>query len=58
VPKRFAAPYLSYEDLRQKADEFLAAHHPKGAIPVPIEEIIEMQLGIDIVPMPLARCTD
>ena len=40
MPKRFAAPYLSYEDLRQKADEFLAAHHPKGAIPVPIEEII------------------
>lgn len=45
------APYYSYEDLRRRADEFLAEHHPAGSIPIPIEEIIEFQLGMDIVPI-------
>ena len=45
------APFFSYEDLRRKADEFLAQHHPDG-IPVPIEEIVEFELGMDIVPTP------
>ena len=48
----FTAPYHSYEDLRRQADAFLAKHHPAGTIPVPIEEIVEFQLSIDIVPMP------
>ena len=45
-------PVLSYEDLRTRADGFLAKFHPSGEIPVPIEEIIEFQLGMDIVPLP------
>ena len=52
MPQRFTAPIYSYEDLRRKADEFLAKHHPAGTIPVPIEEFVEFQLGMDIVPMP------
>jgi len=44
--------YLSYEDLRGRADAFLAQHHPAGTIPVPIEEIAEAKLGLDIVPVP------
>ena len=50
--KAIRAPYFSYEDIRRKADEFLAKHHPRGAIPVPIEEIVEFRLGMDIVPTP------
>jgi len=43
---------LSYEDLRRRADAFLAEHHPSLSIPVPIEEIVEFQLGMDIIPVP------
>ncbi|MBM4140514.1 MAG: ImmA/IrrE family metallo-endopeptidase [Nitrospira sp.] len=44
-------PVCSYEDLRKKADEFLHEHHPSGNIPVPIEEIVEFDFGINIVPV-------
>lgn len=40
------------EDIRNKADQFLARHHPTGEIPIPIEQIVEFQLGIDIFPLP------
>jgi hypothetical protein len=43
---------LSYEGIRRKADEFLRRYNPKGTIPVPIEEIIEFEFGINIIPMP------
>ena len=45
-------PILSYEDIRSKADDFLAEFHPSREIPVPIEEIIEFQLDMNIVPLP------
>jgi Zn-dependent peptidase ImmA (M78 family) len=45
-------PFLSDHVLRHAAEEFLAAHHPSRKIPVPIEAIVEFQLGIDIVPIP------
>lgn len=44
--------YLRYEDLRVKAEDFLSTYHPEGTLPIPIEEIIEFQLGMDIVPLP------
>ena len=44
-------PIYSYEDLRKKADEFLKEHHPSGTIPVPIEEIVEFEFRINIVPV-------
>jgi hypothetical protein len=48
----FQAPFLRYNDLRLRAEAFLAEHHPTRAIPVPIERIVESHFGIDIVPMP------
>jgi IrrE N-terminal-like domain len=44
-------PVYSYEDLRRKADGFLKKHHPSGTVPVPIEEIVEFDFGINIVPV-------
>lgn len=44
-------PVYSYEDLRKKADKFLQEHHPSGNIPVPIEEIVEFNFNINIVPV-------
>ena len=46
------APILSYEDIRKRADVFLQKYHPSRNIPVPIEEIVEFQLGINIAPLP------
>ncbi len=45
-------PYLHYEDLRAKADDFLAEFHPSSEVPIPIEEIVEFQLGMNIFPLP------
>ena len=45
-------PVLSYENIRERADAFLHQYHPGRNIPVPIEEIVEFQLGINIVPLP------
>ncbi len=50
--KEIIVPVLSYEDLRKKADSFLAQFHPESSIPIPIEEIIEFQMGLNIFPMP------
>ena len=44
--------YLCYENIKDYADSFLDEHHRDRAIPIPIEEIIESQLGIDIIPVP------
>lgn len=48
----FKAPYLSKEDLRQRAERFLADHNPSRTIPVPIEFIVESRFDMDIVPVP------
>lgn len=44
-------PIYSYEDLRKKAEAFLREHHSAGHIPVPIEEIVEFDFYINIVPV-------
>ena len=44
-------PHRSYADLRRVAAEFLARYHPVSSIPVPIEEIVEFQFGLDIIPI-------
>lgn len=49
------APYLPYETLAKKADDFLSKYHPIGTIPVPIESIVEFQFGIDIIELPGLR---
>ncbi|MFO7889264.1 MAG: hypothetical protein R6V04_02880 [bacterium] len=47
----FRAPYLPYDKIRAIAENFLEKFHPKGTIPVTIENIIEFKLNIDIVPL-------
>jgi hypothetical protein len=42
----------SYRELVRVADSFLDEHHPDRSLPVPIEEIIELRFGLDIVPVP------
>lgn len=57
MPKRFRSKHLSYDDIRSKAEGFLDRYHSERSIPVPIEEIIDLQLHLDIVPMPGLRRT-
>ena len=45
-------PTYSYEDLRRRAAAFLRQHHPEGSVPVPIEQIVEFQFHINIIPLP------
>jgi hypothetical protein len=44
--------YISPAALEQKAQEFLAAHHATPSIPIPIEEIVEFKLHLNIIPFP------
>ena len=44
-------PIYSYDVLYKKADDFLRTHNPSAAIPVPIEEIVEFEFNINIVPV-------
>jgi Zn-dependent peptidase ImmA (M78 family) len=46
------APYLPYDLLRIKAQDFLIEHHPSGTIPIPIAAIVEFQFNMDIVTIP------
>lgn len=45
-------PRRTFKDIARVADEFLGTHHPSGELPIPIEEIIEFDCAIDIVPIP------
>jgi len=48
----FRAPYLSKDELRRRAERFLADHNPSRTIAVPIELIVEARFEMDIVPVP------
>ena len=39
-------------DIRLAAEAFLEEHHPALSLPIPIEEILELKLGVDILPIP------
>ena len=45
-------PYLGYGEIGKRAKEFLDRYHSSQELPVPIEKIVEFQLGLDIVPLP------
>ena len=45
-------PEFSYKSIRQIADSFLSKHHPERSLPVPIEQIAEIQFGLNIIPVP------
>lgn len=44
--------YRGDEEIIRYADNFLQKYHKSNSIPVPIEEIIDFQFDIDIVPLP------
>lgn len=44
--------FLGYSEIGNRAAEFLKKYHPSRELPIPIERIIEFDLGLDIVPMP------
>lgn len=44
-------PYIPYDELRKYADDFLNRYHPDDNLPIPIEEIIEFKLKLDIIPI-------
>ena len=52
MPEEIKAPILSYEQIRRIANTFLTRFHSSRNLPIPIEEIIELQLAIHIVPIP------
>jgi len=48
VPRRYVRP----EDLEGAAAGFLRRHHPNLDLPIPIEEIVEFDLGLNVIPLP------
>ena len=44
--------YISDRDIRARAEAFLAEYHPSGEIPVPIGDIVEFDLGVELLPLP------
>lgn len=44
--------FIPAEEIESATIEFLLKHHPDGSIPIPIEEIIELNLKIRITPIP------
>ncbi len=51
----FTVEFLSPNQLRRQAESFLRRYHPTGAIPVPIEDIVDLHFRIDIIPLPGLR---
>lgn len=45
------APYLNKESIWSRVHEFVRSHPRASAIPVDIEKIIEIDMGIEIVPV-------
>lgn len=44
-------PYFSYSDIGKRAQAFLTEYHPSFEIPIPIEDIADVKMGLDIVPV-------
>lgn len=47
----FSPARLSYDDLRVRAEDFLDEFHDERTLPVPIEEIVEFDFQIEIIPI-------
>jgi len=46
------APYKNHNYIAKAADRFLTKYHPKKSYPIPVEEIAEFKLRLDIIPIP------
>lgn len=47
----FRPAVLSYDDIRKLAEQFLVEFHDERTLPVPIEEIVEFDFELEIVPL-------
>ena len=47
----FRPAVLSYDDLRRRAEAFLDDFHSERTLPVPIEEIVEFDFELEVVPI-------
>ncbi len=47
----FRPAVLSYGDLRERAAAFLEEFHEERTLPVPIEEIVEFDYEIEVIPI-------
>lgn len=45
-------PFKDHDHIEVVAKNFLRKNHNKDTYPVPIEEIVEFKLGLDIIPIP------
>jgi hypothetical protein len=53
LPSHVPMPaFVDYEDMRASADRFLYRHGWRGEVPVNIERIVDVKMGIDIVREP------
>lgn len=43
--------FLSPTDIEAAAEGFLQEHHPDRSLPIPIEEILDLKLAVNIVPV-------
>lgn len=48
---QFNVPFITDEQLRKRAESYLANQHPSGELPIPIEEIVDLKERIDIIPV-------
>jgi Zn-dependent peptidase ImmA (M78 family) len=48
----WSRPVLSLDAIRQEAAAFLEEYHEEGTIPVPIEEIVEFDFELSLIPVP------
>ena len=45
-------PFISYDEIRVISEDFLHRNNTTDEIPVPLDEIVEMNLSIEIIPIP------
>lgn len=45
-------PWFSYDDIYEEAKKFLHKYNSGDNCPVPVEEILELKLGISIIGIP------
>jgi hypothetical protein len=43
---------LSYNEIKDIAEDFLKKYHPDLSVPIPVEDITELKLGFSIVTIP------
>ena len=48
---KISVPYKDHNYIKKEAEKFLQKYHPKDTYPIPIEDIIELQMGLDIIPI-------